>query len=68
MSIAAITSDATALRHAQYARDFPLAKGESAHWTDRIVTEGHAAYCRTFGHAFWEIDGVRQDICPRCGK
>lgn len=47
---------------------FPAAAPESAPWTDRVVTEGHAAACREFGHASWKVDGVDVGRCPRCGE
>lgn len=50
-----------------FGREFPLAAAEDAHWTDRVVTEGHAQYCQTWGHATYKIDGKDQGFCPRCG-
>lgn len=51
-----------------YRTSFPAAAPESAHWTDRVVTEGHVAACREFGHAKTIVDGVDQHRCPRCGE
>lgn len=50
-----------------FRNSFPAAQPASAHWTDRVVTEGHAAACDEFGHADWIVDGVTLDRCPRCG-
>jgi len=50
-----------------YAASFPLALPDSAPWHERVVTEGHAAYCAEHGHATHTIDGVIQAYCPRCG-
>lgn len=50
-----------------YGRTFPAAAPADAHWTDSVVTQGHADYCRLYGHATWTIDGVTQPRCPRCG-
>lgn len=50
-----------------YATSFPLAAAEDAHWTERVVTEGHANYCREHGHATRTVNGVVSPNCPRCG-
>lgn len=50
-----------------YAKSFPLAQPADAHWTDTVVTQGHADYCAAHGHATWVEDGVTRDRCPRCG-
>lgn len=47
---------------------FPLLAGPDAHWTDRVVTEGHAGACKIWGHADYRVDGVLQSRCPRCGE
>lgn len=51
-----------------FANTFPAAASESAHWTERVVTQGHADYCRNHGHANWTVDGVVLPTCPRCGE
>lgn len=51
----------------QFATSFPVAAPADAPWFERVVTEGHAAYCREHGHATYTVDGVVQDYCPRCG-
>lgn len=33
-----------------------------------VVTEGHAAICRTEGHATHRVDGEDTGSCPRCGE
>ncbi len=50
-----------------YRNSFPLAQPEDAHWTDRVVTQGHADYCAEYGHATWTQDGITRTFCPRCG-
>lgn len=50
-----------------YRMSFPLAQPEDAHWGDTVVTEGHAQYCREYGHATYTEDGVTRTYCPRCG-
>ena len=35
--------------------------------TGDIVMQGHADFCRDYGHATWTVDDVPQGICPRCG-
>ena len=53
-----------------YGRTFPAAANANAddyHWTDSVVTQGHADYCKLYGHATYTIDGVLQVRCPRCG-
>lgn len=52
--------------HTPYAASFPAAS-TSEHWVDRVVTQGHADYCKAHGHATHTIDGVVQPQCPRCG-
>lgn len=42
------------------ALDYPAVDG-------RVVTQGHADYCATHGHAKYVKDGVPQGMCPRCG-
>lgn len=44
-----------------YKMSFPAADGA-------VVTEGHAEYCRTFGHSSHFKDGADTGICPRCGE
>ena len=44
-----------------YATSYPTLDPEG------IVTEGHAAYCRTHGHASYKYNGIVSDYCPRCG-
>lgn len=44
-----------------YAMDYPVATGGT-------VTQGHADYCATHGHATWTADGVTHPLCPRCGE
>ena len=53
---------ADARRHALYLDSFPAAS-TSEDWLDRIVTQGHADYCRDYGHA----DAGSAEFCPRCG-
>lgn len=49
-------------RRASYARSFPaVTPGE-------VVTEGHAQWCRDFGHATHAVAGVVQPRCPRCDE
>lgn len=50
-----------------YAASFPLTAPADAHWTDTVVTQGHADYCAAHGHATWTDDGVDMGRCPRCG-
>lgn len=57
----------TSTKPSPYARSFPVAAPESADWTEQVVTQGHADYCRDNGHATWTVDGVVLDRCPRCG-
>jgi hypothetical protein len=45
----------------RYATSFPVIYGET-------VTEGHALYCREFGHATHTEDGEESRFCPRCGE
>lgn len=33
-----------------------------------VVTQGHADYCTTNGHATYKVDNVDQGMCPRCGE
>lgn len=40
--------------------DYPALNGDP-------VTERHARICREVGHATYVVDGVKQDVCPRCG-
>lgn len=51
----------------RFANSFPLAAPADAHWTDTVVTQGHADYCAAHGHADFAIDGRGQSYCPRCG-
>jgi len=32
----------------------------------RVITEGHADFCATNGHATHTLNGVAQTHCPRC--
>jgi hypothetical protein len=53
-----------------FGRTFPAAANADAddyHWTDSVVTQGHADYCTIWGHATWTHDGVTLPRCPRCG-
>ena len=43
-----------------YALSYPAVTGGT-------VTQGHADYCQSNGHAAYVIDGVDQGFCPRCG-
>jgi predicted RNA-binding Zn-ribbon protein involved in translation (DUF1610 family) len=43
------------------ALSYPALNGE-------VVTEAHAAYCRTNGHAKHTVDGIVQMHCPRCDE
>ena len=54
-------------RNSPFRMSYPLVQPDDAHWTDRVVTEGHAEYCRTWGHAKYIVDEVVQGFCPRCG-
>lgn len=54
-------------KYGPYATSFPVAAPESAHWTDTVVTQGHADYCAAYGHATWTADGVVSQRCARCG-
>jgi hypothetical protein len=51
-----------------FARTFPAAAPSDAHWTERVVTQGHADYCKIWGHATWTHDGEALIRCPRCGN
>lgn len=51
-----------------YAKSFPLAQPDDAHWTDTVVTQGHVEYCAAHGHATNVVSGVLQPLCPRCGE
>lgn len=48
-------------KRTSYARSYPVVTGET-------VTEGHAQWCRDFGHGTWTIEGVVQPRCPRCDE
>jgi hypothetical protein len=53
-----------------FARSFPITVNRDDpdyRWTDSVVTQGHADYCRIWGHATYTLDGVAQVRCPRCG-
>lgn len=43
-----------------FAREFPAVTGET-------IQQGHADYCKLWGHATYWIDGEPQILCPRCG-
>lgn len=43
-----------------FAISHPVPSGE-------IVMQGHADFCRDYGHATWTVDGVPVARCPRCG-
>ncbi len=47
-----------------YATDFPLINKT---FPENVVTQGHVDYCQDNGHASWDVDGINQGICPRCG-
>ena len=51
-----------ALRHHRYAASYP-AVSQSDDWEESVVTQGHADYCRDYGHAH-AVNGV----CARCGE
>jgi len=57
----------TPAKDSSFGRTFPVAAGPDAHWTDTVVTQGHADYCILYGHATWTVDGVALIRCPRCG-
>ena len=54
-------------KNSPFRMSYPAVASDDAHWTDRVVTEGHAEYCRTWGHAKYIVDEVVQGFCPRCG-
>ena len=39
---------------------YPAVNGE-------IITQAHADYCKTNGHASYTVDGKVTNLCPRCG-
>lgn len=43
-----------------YSMDYPAIDG-------RVITQGHADYCATNGHATYLKEGVKMGFCPRCG-
>lgn len=54
------TLDDSILR--SYKDSFPLAEPDDAHWTDRVIKEGHVGACKIWGHE------DRMGICKRCGE
>lgn len=54
-------------KYGPYAMSFPVAAPADAHWTDSVVTQGHADYCAAWGHATFTNDGRVDARCPRCG-
>lgn len=36
--------------------------------TGEVVTQAHADYCKSNGHATHTINGKPSTICPRCGE
>ena len=54
-------------KNSLFRMSYPLVQPDDAPWTDRVVTEGHAEYCRTWGHAKYIVDEVDKGFCPRCG-
>jgi hypothetical protein len=48
-------------RDSLYGAERPAAQPDDAHWTDTVVSQGHADYCAAWGHA------ARVGRCGRCG-
>lgn len=48
-----------------FAMSFPATNGMD--FPHNVVTEGHVRYCADNGHATYDIDGVDQKTCARCG-
>ncbi|WP_460802278.1 hypothetical protein [Microbacterium sp. GXF6406] len=45
-------------------------KDPDAHWTDTVVSQGHADYCATYGHATFAVasTGKLSERCGRCSE